>query len=427
MTSFGWPTRRLGDLFDIGAGKAVTPESRNGNPKYPFLRTANVFWGRLDLTEVDTMHYAEAELRGKTLLPGDLLVCEGGDIGRAAIWEGQIALCGFQNHLHRLRPKSDDVHPRFFMYALKAGFTQLGVFEGSGNQTTIPNLSRNRLANLEVPCPEPAAQKAVADLLARAQRAAETERLLVAVLGELKQAAMQQVFTQGLRGEEQRETDFGPLPKAWLTTPLGDCCVVQGGVTKGRVIEPDEAVEVPYLRVANVQDGRLDLSEIKRITIRRSEVARYLLRDGDVLLTEGGDLDKLGRGFIWNGEIPNCVHQNHIFAVRPNRDVLLPEYLAYVVQSAYGKAYFLTVAHKTTNLATINSTKLKAFPIPTPPLEDQREIICCLQAIDGSLLLHERKRATLTQLFGVLLHELMTGRLRIANDGVSRAHGDAAA
>ena len=156
------------------------------------------------------MHYTEDELREKTLLPGDLLVCEGGDIGRAAIWEGQIATCGFQNHLHRLRPKTADVHTRFFLYALRAGFTQLGAFEGAGNRTTIPNLSRSRLASLELPCPSGPEQKAVADLLRQAERQADAEKRLIAVLRELKQATMHRLFTRGLRGESLRSPLFFP-------------------------------------------------------------------------------------------------------------------------------------------------------------------------------------------------------------------------
>ena len=93
------------------------------------------------------------------------------------------------------------------------------------------------------------------------------------------------------------------------------CSEVQTGVAKGRRLNGADTISVPYLRVANVQDGFLDLSEMKSIEIRRSELERYSLQAGDVVLTEGGDFDKLGRGFIWNGEVRCCVHQNHIFAL----------------------------------------------------------------------------------------------------------------
>jgi type I restriction enzyme S subunit len=195
--------------------------------------------------------------------------------------------------------------------------------------------------------------------------------------------------------------------------PLDRVAFVQTGIAKGRRLGHEtEVLDVPYLRVANVQDGRLDLREMKRIQVRRAELQRYSLKDGDVVLTEGGDFDKLGRGFIWRGEVQPCVHQNHVFAVRVDRDRLVPEFLAYLAQSAYGKAYFLKVAHKTTNLACINTTKLKALPVLVPDPEEQRDVVAILQAIDRKIDLHRRRRALLDELFKSLLHKLMSGALR---------------
>jgi type I restriction enzyme S subunit len=134
-----------------------------------------------------------------------------------------------------------------------------------------------------------------------------------------------------------------------------------------------------------------------------------------VVLTEGGDFDKLGRGFVWRGEIPTCVHQNHIFAVRVNRDMLLPEYLAFLVQSSYGKAFFLKVAHRTTNLASINSTKLKSFPVLVPDDKSQTEIAEMLSCMDSKIHAETQHKAALEALFHSLLHHLMTGQVRVPN------------
>ena len=224
---------------------------------------------------------------------------------------------------------------------------------------------------------------------------------------------MHTLFTRGLRGEAQKETEIGPVPESWEVAPLEGCAVVQTGAAKGRKFGGAEVVQVPYLRVANVQDGYLDLAEMKTISIRRSELNRYRLQQGDVLMTEGGDFDKLGRGFIWRGQLKLCVHQNHVFAVRTARNRLLPDFFTYEAQSDYGRAYFLKVAHKTTNLASINSTKLKAFPVLIPTLGEQREIVSILEAIDCKADLHRRKRAVLEQLFKALLHKLMTGEIRV--------------
>lgn len=205
-----------------------------------------------------------------------------------------------------------------------------------------------------------------------------------------------------------RETPFGSMPEEWGIKPLSECAQVQTGVAKGRKLKPAEAVTVPYLRVANVQDGFLDLSEIKYIDIRRSELNRFSLQAGDVLLTEGGDFDKLGRGFIWNAEVPVCVHQNHIFAVRPSKNLLLPEFLAYLTQSSYGKAYFLLVAHKTTNLACINTTKLKAFPALIPPLDEQHAIAHVLRRVQRSKDATEKLIAAARKLKRSLMRHLFT-------------------
>jgi len=274
-------------------------------------------------------------------------------------------------------------------------------------------LSKEVLGDKQIPLPPLPEQKTIAGVLGIVQRAMEQQEWLTALTTELKKTLLHRLFTEGLRGEPQKQTDIGPVPGSWEVKPLRDCCIVQTGIAKGRKVEANEALTLPYLRVANVQAGHLDLSEMKTITIRRKEKDRYMLREGDVVLTEGGDFDKLGRGFIWNGEIEDCVHQNHIFAVRVDRSQLLPEFFAHLSQSPYGKAYFLSVAHKTTNLACINTTKLKGFPILIPTLTEQREIVQMLGAVNVKLAQHVQKKQALSDLFRTLLHQLMTAQLRV--------------
>lgn len=125
------------------------------------------------------------------------------------------------------------------------------------------------------------------------------------------------------------------------------------------------------MRVANVKDGHLDLSEVKTIAVKRNEVEKYRLLPGDLLMTEGGDPDKLGRSALWSGEIETCLHQNHIFKVRADCARVLPEYLRELAGSRYGKSYFLRIAKKTTGIASINRTQLSGFPVVVPPLARQ--------------------------------------------------------
>ncbi len=153
-------------------------------------------------------------------------------------------------------------------------------------------------------------------------------------------------------------------PKAWRVRSLEEVAEVQTGLAKGKSDVKDPVI-LPYLRVANVQDGFLDLSEVKTIRVAREEIDRYRLRANDVLLT------KLGRGFIWHGQIDPCLHQNHVFVVRPKAEALRPEFLTLLTASPYGRRYFLGCAKRTTNLASINSTQLKQFPVLLPPVEEQ--------------------------------------------------------
>jgi type I restriction enzyme, S subunit len=201
------------------------------------------------------------------------------------------------------------------------------------------------------------------------------------------------------------------LPKGWEIVSLEKVAKIQTGLAKGKK-DQKNVVSLPYLRVANVQDGYLDLSEIKEIEVDSSQVNRYLLQNEDILLTEGGDFDKLGRGDIWHCQINPCLHQNHVFAVRVNRENLIPYFFAQQVSSFYGKAYFLSCAKQTTNLASINSTQLKEFPVLLPPLLEQCRIAEMLGVWDESIDLLERLIGRVRSRKQGLMQQLLTGKKR---------------
>ena len=175
----------------------------------------------------------------------------------------------------------------------------------------------------------------------------------------------------------------GRIPRHWDVVRLKFVSMLQGGITLGKQYGDRQLVCRPYLRVANVQDGYLDLREITEIELPIEDVRRYELRPGDVLMTEGGDNDKLGRGYVWEAQIPGCLHQNHIFCVRPRRDTLNPRFLAALMTSDHGKTYFTSTAHQTTNLASTNSTKLGNFPLLLPPSSEQRSILSFLVRVSA--------------------------------------------
>jgi type I restriction enzyme, S subunit len=174
-----------------------------------------------------------------------------------------------------------------------------------------------------------------------------------------------------------------------------------------------------------VQDGHLDLEDITTIEVPAAVAERVELRSGDVLMTEGGDLDKLGRGTLWSGEIPSCLHQNHIFAVRCYKHKLLPKFLAYLTASQYGRDYFEATGKRTTNLASTNSTKVGMFPLPLPKLAEQERLV---EYIDEQIRriravqnIHERQIETLLAYRKSLIHECVTGQRRVTEAESKRA------
>ncbi len=202
------------------------------------------------------------------------------------------------------------------------------------------------------------------------------------------------------------------VPSHWQETRLKHQAKIQTGITLGKVYDTDLETR-PYLRVANVQSGFLNLKHVKTIEVPRSEAVRCELRLNDVVLTEGGDIDKLGRGAIWTGEIEGCIHQNHIFAVRPNLSTLTPKFLTYVLESPHGRAYFQLTAKQTTNLAATNRSTLGRFPLFLPPRPEQDQIVAYLRAQDAHIARYIKTKRELIAL-------LTEQKLRIIDQAVTR-------
>ncbi|MEQ1807594.1 MAG: restriction endonuclease subunit S, partial [Burkholderiaceae bacterium] len=174
------------------------------------------------------------------------------------------------------------------------------------------------------------------------------------------------------------------LPGSWAWARFGDVADISGGVTLGRKGTLLNPLSLPYLRVANVQRGKLNLTlEVKTVEIAASELPRFQLKAGDLLTTEGGDWDKVGRTCIWNGEIAMCLHQNHVFRARGRTAQWLPQWGQLYLNSADARAYFAASAKQTTNLASINMTQLRHCPFPLPPLPEQHRIVARVEELRG--------------------------------------------
>ncbi len=164
------------------------------------------------------------------------------------------------------------------------------------------------------------------------------------------------------------------LPESWVWARFDALGEIVGGVTVDKKRAPADPVEVPYLRVANVQRGFLDLTEIKSIRVGRDVTRRLELRSNDVLLNEGGDRDKIGRGWVWQDELPVCIHQNHVFRVRLHDNGINAQFTSHYTNEL-GRAFFIEKGKQTTNLASISLSKISELPVPVPPPVEVRVIV----------------------------------------------------
>ena len=246
-----------------------------------------------------------------------------------------------------------------------------------------------QVAKIRVPLPQLSEQRRIAAILDKADALRAKRREALAQLDRLAQSIFVEMFGDPIEN-----------PKGWASDlTLGDVADIVSGVTKGRNLTGKTTREVPYLAVSNVQDMRLSLDAVKVIEATEAEIVRYSLRNGDLLLTEGGDPDKLGRGTLWRSQLPECIHQNHVFRVRLKSNRLTPHYLNWLIGSQRGKQYFLKSAKQTTGIASINMTQLRGFPLLIPPLERQQKFDALLNAIANWKKSLEKSMQALDEMF----------------------------
>lgn len=334
---------------------------------------------RVDETKLVRRLLTPAEVAKHRLRRGDLVLEKSGGgerqpVGAAVLFDSDFTAVP-TNFAARIRPAAH-VDPRFLNYVLRATYG-LGINQRSIKQTTgLQNLDADSFLAERWVAPDHEEQRAIADFLDR-----ETARIDLLVV---KRKTLLQVLVERDASVVDAVLD---VKVEWspLGVPmglLGRQCVRLGGLAKvqsGLALDSNRPrgsseITLPYLRVANVQDGWLTLEDLKEVTVPRATAERVLLRKGDVLMTEGGDPDKLGRGTIWTGDVSPCLHQNHIFAVRPNNQ-LVPEYLALLTRTSYARAYFEVTAAKTTGIASTSNAKIKAFRVPLLPVAEQEHLV----------------------------------------------------
>jgi type I restriction enzyme S subunit len=360
--------------------------------------------GVVDLTKIRRIPRSKCSLESFQLRTGDVLFNATNSpelVGKSAVFEDCGEPTVFSNHFLRLRSDEKKLDSRFLARWLQLQF-QSKVFRNMCrqwvNQATV---GRDALLALKLPLPPVDEQRQIAAVLDQAEALRVKRCEALNCLEELPQAIFIEVF-----GEPSSN------PKGWPEELyLNDVADIHSGITIGRKTTGKNTHPVPYLAVANVQDKRLDLSRVKTVEATEDEIERYHLQVDDLLLTEGGDPDKLGRGALWKEEIVDCIHQNHIFRVRLKSDYILPTFLSWIIGSSRGKRYFLRSAKQTTGIASINMTQLRRFPIFVPSIDLQRQFAQRVEAVDRMKASYGAHLTELDTLFASLQYRAFRGEL----------------
>lgn len=367
MVPSHWNIKRLGQFFEERRDKVSDKD-------YPPLSVTM----KGIVPQIDTAAKTDAGDNRKLVLKNDFVINSRSDRkGSAGVSQlnGSVSLISIVMEPKRINPKF--AHHLLRSYPFQEEFYRYG----KGIVADLWSTNSSEMKNILIPELTDDESNTIACFLdhetAKIDNLIEKQQQLIELLKEKRQAVISHAVTKGLNPDVPMKDSgvewLGEVPEHWIVRRLKHTASLQSGIPKGKDLTGKSSISVPMLRVANVQDGYLDLEDVHAIDIEPSQLERYLLRNGDVLMNEGGDNDQLGRGAVWSAPIDNCIHQNHVFAIRPQ--TIESDWLDMLTRAAYAKFHFYRVAKQSTNLASISSTNIKETPLLIPPFEERVEIL----------------------------------------------------
>lgn len=414
--------RTIGDLID-----ARTIEAINGFPfgehsseaiGLPHIRPFNVqTTGEISLDQIKWIPTGAAidkpRIRRNDIVFNNTNTKE--LVGKCAIWQLDLEPV-FSNHMTRIRVLDKLHDPAYLSFAILHHW-MIGKSEMLARaHVAQASIMGERFREIVLPWREPQEQRSISSVLEQTRETCRSQAQQERVLTELKRAAMRELFTRGLRGEPQKETEIGLIPESWRVVPFSS---VRDWLQYGTSVRcSTEPGRYPVLRIPNIESGCVNPAELKYCDLEESEGQSYLLEAGDLLfIRTNGVLERLGSCAVYAGTPKNSLFASYLIRARLKRDLVDPRFVAFFLGSEQGTS---VVAGRATPAAdgkyNLNTGTIDSLPLPLPSsLNEQREIVAILDAIDRKIDLHKRKRAVLEELFQTLLHKLMTGEIRVSD------------
>jgi len=354
-----------------------TPSKANSafwdNGTIPWVSPKDMKKDKIDSTQDSITPEALDASTAKLIPSGSLLfVTRSGILRHSLPVAANTVPVAINQDIKALTPSSD-LNADFVRYQIQARSEEI-LSATSKAGTTVESIDFGALKKIDLFVPPVGEQqRIVVKLDSVLERATEIEKSMVTIrllLDQYRRSFLARIFdVAGANGNEASSS------RDWLKCTLGDVAEIQAGVALGKKHLPNsKLVTRPYLRVANVQRGWLDLEEIRTVDVTEQDAEKLLLKSGDILMNEGGDRDKLGRGWIWEGQIELCIHQNHVFRVRLRDPAFPPKYISYYANE-FGRDHFSAHGTQTTNLASISKASLASLPLTLPTAEIATEIV----------------------------------------------------
>lgn len=402
-----WGISSVGDQFTIQLGKMLDSERNTGEPK-PYLGNRAVQWDRIDITDLATVPMTKADLNKYRLDEGDILVCEGGEVGRAAIWNAQIDECYFQKALHRLKPVKQ--YNNKLMVAVLRRWADKGILKNYVTQTSIAHLPRDKFLTIPIPVPPNEEQHAIATVLSDVDALLEELDRLIAKKRDIKQAAMQQLLTG--------ETRLPGFEGEWKKSKLGDYVIFlrNGTNSRAELQNSSSGQSVRYLHYGDIHACKASHLSPSGLPFLPSNKATTLgrLENGDLVFADASeDLEGVGKSVeILNVDTSEVVAGLHTIAARFSKGLFAVGFKAYLQYCPKFISPLRRLAAGTKVYATTRK-HISSIEMQLPGLNEQTAIAHIFQDIDTEIQALEQRRSKTAELKKGMMQELLTGRTRL--------------
>ena len=394
MVPKGWSKFKVGDIFDVQLGKMLNQQAKLQSPQYPYLTNFNVRWGSFVFDDINTMYFSESEKQKYSLKAGDILMCEGGEVGRCAIWNQEID-CFYQKALHRLRAK-EHVSPQYFQFYMES-IAGSKTIENLTGKTSISHLTQEKLVSLSIVLPPIPEQRKIAKILSTWDKTITTTERLLTNRQQQKKALMQRLLT----GKQR----FAGFEGEWKKYLQGNVATFHNG--RAYKLSEWEETGTPVIRLQNLT-GRGSDFYYSNLALP----ARQYCESGDLLYMWSATFGP----HIWQG--PKAIYHYHIWKIECSVDVLHKEFMFYVLN--FETQRWLS---KSNGMGLLHITKetMEKQTILLPSLKEQQKIASVLSATDAEITTIQNQLDNLKQQKKALMQQLLTGKRRVKVDSPALA------